>query len=280
MGGIRYRLVLWGSLCVFYSWICAAVSAAPVVWDFQSAATDWQPRGKTVRVERVVTVGPNGKQMPSLRIHGPIAEGWNYAQSNTVPMAAGKLYRLSAWVRVDRVGAGTPMPYLKCEFQTADRKRDLGRANTEVYDASQLGKWQQLRGEFQAPAGTQSCWLALEKGTNSPAEIDACLADVRLEQIERLSYWDTYRLKPIPPALEKMRGVHPRIYLTSERIEELRAAIKTTHAAIWKKIRIRRTGLCGKALRLMCCMTVKAGTNNFGNARWEMPCRCWRWPTY
>ena len=54
---------------------------------------------------------------------------------------------------------------------------------------------------------------------------------------QRLSYWDTYRLKPIPPALEKVRGVHPRIYLTSERIEKLRAAIKTTHAAIWKKVR-------------------------------------------
>ena len=33
---------------------------------------------------------------------------------------------------------------------------------------------------------------------------------------------DAYRLKPIPPALEKVRGVHPRIYLTRERIEELR----------------------------------------------------------
>ena len=53
----------------------------------------------------------------------------------------------------------------------------------------------------------------------------------------RPSDWDVYRLKPIPPALEKVRGVHPRIYLTSERIEELRAAIKTTHAAIWKKVR-------------------------------------------
>ena len=48
---------------------------------------------------------------------------------------------------------------------------------------------------------------------------------------------DAYRLKPIPPALEKVRGVHPRIYLTRERIEELRAAVKTTHAAIWKKVR-------------------------------------------
>jgi len=79
--------------------------------------------------------------------------------------------------------------------------------------------------------------LALEKGTDAPTEIDACLADVRLEPIERLSYWDEYRLKPIPSALEKVRGVHPRLYLSNERIIELRTAIKTTHAAIWKKVR-------------------------------------------
>ncbi len=34
-----------------------------------------------------------------------------------------------------------------------------------------------------------------------------------------------------------MRGVHPRIYLTSQRTAELCAAIKTTHAAIWEKVR-------------------------------------------
>jgi len=34
-------------------------------------------------------------------------------------MAGGQLYRLSAWFRVDKVGTGTPMPYLKCEFVAA-----------------------------------------------------------------------------------------------------------------------------------------------------------------
>ena len=225
----RYRLVLCGSLCVFCCWTCAAVGAEPVVWDFQSDTAAWKPRGKTVLIERIVTAGPNDRQTPALRIHGRIEEGWNYANSNTVPMTAGKLYRLSAWIRLDRVGSGTPMPYLKCEFQAVDRNRDLGRANTETYDVAQLGKWQRLRGEFQAPAGTQSCWLALEKGTNSPTEIDACLADVRLEPIERMSYWDTYRLKPIPPALEKVRGVHPR-HLSHQRADRGTPRSRQDHA--------------------------------------------------
>jgi hypothetical protein len=237
MRNIRCRLVLCELLCVLLCQPCAAAGAEPAVWDFQSDTGTWQPRDKSVRVERTITAGPNGKQTPSLRIHGQIEQGWNYANSNPVPMAAGKLYRLSTWVRVDRVGPGTLMPFLKCEFQAADRNRDLGRVSTEAYDAAQLSKWQQLRGEFQAPADTQSCWLALEKGTNSPAEIDAYLADVRLEQIERFGFWDKYRLKPIPQAIEKVRGVHPRLYLTSERIVELREAVKATHAAIWKNVR-------------------------------------------
>jgi hypothetical protein len=46
-----------------------------------------------------------------------------------------------------------------------------------------------------------------------------------------------YRLNPIPEPLEKMRGIHPKIYLTSQRIAELREAIRTTHAGIWGKLR-------------------------------------------
>ena len=217
-------------------WTVTGLAAEPFVWDFASADMAWQPRAKTVVVERVTAEGPNRKSATSLRIHGRIEDGWNYASSKPVPMTAETLYRLSAWVRVDRVGPGTPMPYLKCEFQSADRRRELGRTSTETYDAVRQGQWQQLRGEFRAPEGTQTAWLALEKGSKGPTEIDACLTDVRLEPIDRFGFWDTYRLKPIPPALEKMRGVHPRIYLTSRRIAELRKAIATTHAGMWKKL--------------------------------------------
>ena len=47
-------------------------------------------------------------------------ENWNYAVSDSVPMQAGRLYRLSAWVKVTSAGSGTPMPFLKCEFVAAD----------------------------------------------------------------------------------------------------------------------------------------------------------------
>ena len=226
--------------CYLIAQLCLAMSAAgaaeSVVWDFASGDGTWQPRSKTIAAEHATTMGPSGKSLASLRIHGRIEEGWNYANSKPVPMMAGKLYRLSAWLRVDRLGPGTPRPYLKCEFQPADRNHYLGQANTDTYDAAPLGQWQRLCGEFRAPEGTHNAWLALEKGTNGSAEIDACLTDVRLEPIERFGFWDTYRLQPMPPALEKVRGVHPRIYLTSQRSAELREAIKTTHAGMWKKL--------------------------------------------
>ena len=46
-----------------------------------------------------------------------------------------------------------------------------------------------------------------------------------------------YRLDSFPASLEKKRGVHPRLFLTKERVKELRAAIKTTHAPFWEELR-------------------------------------------
>jgi hypothetical protein len=48
---------------------------------------------------------------------------------------------------------------------------------------------------------------------------------------------EQYRLDPIPGALEKMCGVHPRIYLNRARVAELREAIKTAHAPLWEEVR-------------------------------------------
>lgn len=67
--------------------------------------------------------------------------------------------------------------------------------------------------------------------------IDAYLDDIRVEPIQRLSLFDKYRLNPIPAPLEKVRGVHPRLYLAVARIAELREAIQTTHNPMWTELR-------------------------------------------
>ncbi|MFQ6132384.1 MAG: DUF4962 domain-containing protein [Armatimonadota bacterium] len=213
------------------------LAADPIVWDFEGEEIAWRPRAETISVSRVAGVGATEESKACLRVKGQIDVGWNYAISDSRPMQAGQLYRLSARVRVDQVGETTPMPYLKCEFVGADPNRALGRADTERYDGARMGKWQRLAGEFRAPEGTVRCWLALEKGGNAAMEIDAYLDDVTLEPIERLSVFDEYRLEPLPAPLEAVRGVHPRIYLTEERIAQLREAIKTTHAPLWEEVR-------------------------------------------
>jgi len=222
------------------AWLIAGFvssAAEPVAWDFESEDIQWQPRAETITVSRAEGVGATEGSKASLRVLGYIEVGWNYAISNRQPMMVGQLYRLSAWVRVDKVGPTTPMPYLKCEFVAADPGHALGRASTERYDSARMGKWQRLVGEFRAPEGTEQCWVAIEKGGRTPMEIDAHLDDVTIEPIERLSIFDKYRLDPIPKSLDQLRGVHPRIYLNNDRIAELREAIRTTHAPLWDEVR-------------------------------------------
>lgn len=60
------------------------------------------------------------------------------------------------------------------------------------------GQWQLLQVEFKTPIDARTVWLALEKGTSKPAEIDALLDEIRLEPIERLGIVARYRLVPIP----------------------------------------------------------------------------------
>jgi hypothetical protein len=146
------------------------------------------------------------------------------------------LYRLTTQVRVDSLGPETPPPYLKCEFVGVAGKNSAGQVHTSHYDMSRLGKWQELQVEFQAPDDARSFWLALEKGTSSPAEIDACVDDIRLERIDRLSIFEQYRLTPTPSRLDHFRGVHPRLYLDEDRIASLRVAVTGTHAPLWQEL--------------------------------------------
>jgi hypothetical protein len=210
---------------------------AQVLFDFERDTDTWKPRADSIAVMREANGGATADSPACLRVRGRIAGGWNYALSAPQPIQPQRLYRLTAHVRVDRLGSDTLAPYLKCEFVGAAPRSSLGQVHTTRYDASRLGQWQQLQVEFQAPADARTFWLALEKGTSSPAEIDACLDEIRLETIERLSVFEQYRLKPMPEELEQVRGAHPRLYLDAARIAELRAAVTGSHAPLWRELR-------------------------------------------
>ncbi len=222
--------------CLMF-WHVAQAAVQPTVWDFENGSQGWKPRGATVKVDSVTQRGATADSKACLRIYGRMEGNWNYALSESIALQAGQLYRLSAWVKVISAGATTPMPFLKCEFVAADRRREMGRASTDAYDPTSLGQWQLLTAEFQAPAGTISGWIALEKGTSEPTQIDACLDDVKVEPIEQLTALSRYELKPVPAVLERARCVHPRLYLTVERVAQLRQAVQTTHADLWAEVK-------------------------------------------
>jgi len=219
-----------------------ATAVSPVVspnhsWRFEADTDGWQPRANSVVVRRVAGVGATPGSQACLRVQGRSSNGWNYALSAHVPLQGGALYRLSARLRVDRLGADTPAPFLKCEFVGPVERRDVGQVTTTYCDTAKLGTWQVLETEFQAPELARQCWLALEKGTDGPAEIDAFLDDITLEPISRLSALEKYRLQPLPASLAKVRGAHPRLYLDAASVAQLREAIQGTHAPLWKELR-------------------------------------------
>lgn len=215
----------------------AMLSAADgsVTFRFESDVETWKPRAGTIAVchEQPGAAGSAG----CLRVRGRIEEGWNYALSEPRPLEPGRLYRLTAQVRVDKLGPETPPPYLKCEFVGSGRERSSRQVHTAPYDTARVGTWQAFQVEFPVPEDVQTFWLALEKGTSSRAEIDASVDEIRLERIERLSIFEQYRLTPTPTELAHVRNVHPRLYLDAERIAELRAAVTGTHAPLWQELR-------------------------------------------
>lgn len=135
--------------------LLTSLAAELTLWNFDNDTAGWQPRAKSIVLKREdsARAGSQG----SLRIQGRIDEGWNYALSERRPMSPDQFYRLSVWMRVDKIGTDTPMPYLKCEFVGSDPQRNLGQIHTDHYDGRQLEVWQQLSGEFR---DDHAQWLA------------------------------------------------------------------------------------------------------------------------
>jgi hypothetical protein len=111
-------------------WWTAALAAMAAGFDTPNAAPAdlaWQPRARFISVERVADAPGSAPAGPVLRVRGRIETGWNYALSDHLPIEAGKLYRLSARLRVDRLGPGSPMPYSKAQKRGKMEKMRIAR---------------------------------------------------------------------------------------------------------------------------------------------------------
>ena len=152
-----------------------------------------------------------------LHVRGRQEAAWNYTRSPEFALEAGHKYRLSGWVKVVSIRPAIP-PYFKVEC-TGDVPAQL---TTNRYDLADEG-WQELTAEFEVPQGDHGGWVALEKGTDSPMEIDAYVDEVSVMEIERFTAGDRYRFDTVPEPLARLREAHPRIHLTADRLTALKA---------------------------------------------------------
>ena len=228
-------------------------SAQPRSWDFESETAGWKAVAKEAAVTQEKGISAPDKGKTALHVRASVISGTNLASSESFPLASKQFFRLTARVRIDRINPKNPLPCLKCEFGLESPGTWLGQAVMEGYDSSRPGTWQRLTVEFRVPYGTERGWLALGFKSREKAALkksgpaDVYLDDIRLEPIAHLTVEGKYILKPFPASLEKVRGMHPRIFLNDRRIAELREAIKTTHAPLWKKILAQANTIAAKA---------------------------------
>jgi len=188
-------------------------AAAVFTASFDDGAA-WRPReGMTAEV---VSLADHGA---CLHVWGRQDGGWNYVFSDPFPLAAGRKYRLAAQLKV-----GSVSPPLAPYFKVECTGEVSAQFTTGRYDL-RSGGWQELAVEFECPAGAEGGWVALEKGTTSALELEAWVDEVCVMEIDHFSAGEKYRFTTPPAALEKRRGVHPRLYLTAERIAALKGRL-------------------------------------------------------
>ncbi len=173
-----------------------------------------------------------------LHVRGRQEAAWNYTKGPEFALDPGHKYRVSGWVKVVSVRSAIP-PYFKVECTgNVSVQFTTGR-----YDLA-AGGWQELTAEFEVPQGDHGGWIALEKGTDSPMEIDAYVGEVSVMEIERFTAGDRYRFGTVPAPLARLRDAHPRIYLTADRLTALKAQLtKEPHTTLLKQLKQVADGL-------------------------------------
>lgn len=160
----------------------AATAAVVYEEGFETGPASWSsPQSITVTADDGAAHGGTR----SLRVEGTLADGWNYASLRLpAPLQPGALYRLSGWMRVERIEPQGKPPFLKIGVNDADGKW-LTNFNTGRYDVGRLGAWQELSGMIDVPVNGARFDLAIEKGDNTTeVNLSLRLDDLRLELVE------------------------------------------------------------------------------------------------
>lgn len=230
---------------LFFFLIQNTFAAETLQWRFETEEHGWSTSspGITLTVEANKGAATGSESCLVCRGGSTAAGDWNHAISDARPILPGRLYRLEGRMWIDGIEPSGQHPALKCEFLGPDGATVLGRAFTESYDGTREKTWQRLACEFRVPAGITSIRLALDKGAISPQQRDTavninCMLDeISIKRIEKLGVSGRFVLDPTPAPLKKLHGRHPRLYLTSDMIDDFRTTSTTTHDRFWSAVR-------------------------------------------
>jgi hypothetical protein len=170
------------SLCTLHGVATPATSGVVFDEGFEANPAPWTvSQGITATVDTVAA--HTGKA--SLLVVGTMGAAWNYTSFRLPkPLVPGAKYRLSGWMRVDKLEGIGAAPYLKIGVNAADGHW-IDNHSTNPYDLGKLGTWQPLEGTFECPADGATGDLCIEKGQfEGNATISLRLDDVKLEMLE------------------------------------------------------------------------------------------------
>ena len=155
--------------------------------DFEADARGWPTRGW--QAERVTDVQHSGQAC--LKIWGA-QSGQNEYINTTYDSSGspyeiawlrpGRSYRLGAWLRVDKITAGTPAPSLRLAFR--DDSGTRGSKQTTSYDLSKLGTWQFLQADIKIPEWNTRNYVALNSNNRDEIEVVMYIDDLSLTPVD------------------------------------------------------------------------------------------------
>ena len=141
--------------------------------DFEENLDGWRVRGELELTwsTEVVHTG-EGAAMAAGRIagQGEYFVTWYACGPPWEPtwLNRGKTYRLQLWLRIDKIGTNVPAPRARIQMRSLGRSRDAFQTNR--YDTSRTGTWQQLQTEFTVPEYYDGLYIAINTETREPQQ--------------------------------------------------------------------------------------------------------------
>ena len=176
--------------------------------DFEETIHGWPARGGSISLDN--RVKHSGRQ--SLRFEGSLVRQNEYVNTcyNTSAdpgeiksLVPNETYRLTCWLRVDKLSPGTPAPSVRLAFRDAGGTR--GSAGTNAYDLGKMGTWQKLYADIKIPEWNTRNYIALNTKTRDKLDALLYLDDISLVPV-KLATRDTYAYLRLAPKGARRSG--------------------------------------------------------------------------